>query len=101
MALEPSSKAIFSAYAGMRKYTIRHRDVDGTTYFETRQDCEPIVEFVKQARNKPKDMAWTHLGEIPLADLGQMMRDGSLQDEKHIRRYLNERPALKVYEGKL
>lgn len=99
--LEPSSKAVFSQYVGERKYTVRHRDCDGKVYFETRQDCEPIVEFVKHARNKPRDLAWTHLGEIPLADLGQMMRDGSLQDEAYIRRYLDERPALKVYEGRL
>lgn len=99
--LESSSKAIFSQFMDTRKYTIRHRDCDGNIYFETRQDCEPIVEFVKRARDKPKDPAWTHLGEIPLADLGQMMRDGSLNDEKHIRRYLNARPALKVYHGTL
>ena len=101
MKFEPSSRAIFSQYAGLRKYTIRHKDVDGTVYYETRQDCEPIVEHVKRARDKPKDLEWTHLGEIPLADLGQMMRDGSLDDPKFIRRYLNERPALKVYEGTL
>ena len=96
-----SSKNVFSHYLGARKYTIRHRDCDGNVYFETRQDCEPIVEFVKRARDKPRDLEWTHLGEIPMADFGQMLRDGSLDDEKYIRRYLNERPALKVFEGKL
>src|SRR3546814_2641514 len=93
-----SSKTIFSQYLGGRKYTVRHRDCDGNVYFETRQDAAPIVEFVKAARDKPKDPAWTHLGEIPLVDLGQMMRDGSLDDEKHIRRYLVERPKLIFFD---
>jgi hypothetical protein len=96
-----SSKNIFSSYMNERKYTVRTVDCDGNVYFETRQDVAPIVEFVKRVRDKPKDLAWTHLGEIPLSDLGQMMRDGSLDDEKYIRKYLNDRPALKVYEGKL
>lgn len=99
--LEPSSREVFSRYMGARKLTVRHNDGEGRITYETIQDCEPIVEFVKQARDKPKDLEWTHLGEIPLADLGQMMRDGSLDDPKFIRRYLNERPKLRVYDGTL
>src|SRR3546814_9142962 len=52
-----SSKTIFSQYLGGRKYTVRHRDCDGNVYFETRPDAAPIVEFVKAARDKPKDPA--------------------------------------------
>lgn len=103
MALEPSSKAVFSNYLGSRKYTVRHVDVDGTVRFETRQDCDPIVEFVKQKRDHPTrsrdSIAWDHLGEVPMTVIGQWMRDGCMDDEKHIRRWLNQNPAFKIYQG--
>lgn len=103
MALDPSSKEIFSRYLGERKYTVRHHDVDGQVYFETRQDCEPIVEFVKQRRDQPNrsrdSIAWDHIGEVPMSVVGQWMRDGSLDDPKHIRRWLNQNPDFKIYGG--
>ncbi len=103
MALSPSSKAMFSCHEAERKYTVRHRDVDGKTWFETRQDCEPIVEYVKQKQGQPRrtidSVQWDHLGEIPASVLGQFMRDGSLDDPKFIRRWLNENPAFRIYEG--
>lgn len=101
MALNPSSKALFSRYLDQRKYTIRHHDVDGNVYFETRQDCEPIVEFVKQVKDapRPKDRDITYLGEIPMSVIGQWMRDGSLDDEKHVRKWLNQNPEFRVYKG--
>lgn len=96
-----SSKAIFSAYLGSRKYTVRHRDCDGTITYETRQDCAPIAEFVKRCRDAPQDREWTHLAEVPMAVVGQWMRDGSLDDEKHIRRWINdpENRAFRVFAG--
>ena len=103
MALLPSSKAVFSRFLGERKYTIRHVDIDGTVRFETRQDCEPIVEHVKQMRDQPyrsaDSIAWDLLGEIPMSVFGDWMRDGRDQDPKHIRKWLNENPAFKVYSG--
>lgn len=105
MALEPSSKAIFSKYLGSRKYTVRHVDVDGQVYFETRQDCEPIVEHVKQMRGQPvrsrDSIAWDLLGEIPMSVFGEWMRDGRDQDPKFIRRWLDQNPSFKVYGGSL
>lgn len=96
-----SSKAIFSQYMGSRKYTIRHRDVDGGTHFETRQDCEPIIEFVKRYKDAPppKDRELTLLGEVPMATLGEWLRDGRDKDEKYIRRWLNENPAFRTFNG--
>lgn len=99
--MNPSSKALFSRYLDSRKYTIRHHDCDGNVHFETRQDVEPIVEFVKHRKDAPppRDRELTHLGEVPMATLGEWMRDGSIDDEKHIRRWLNQNPVFRVYEG--
>ena len=101
MALEPSSKAVFSQFRDTRKYTIRHRDVDGQVFYETRQDCEPIAEFVKAFKDAPppRDRDLTLLGEIPMSIIGEWMRDGSLDDEKHVRRWLNQNPAFRTYKG--
>lgn len=101
MALEASSREVFSRFLDSRKYTIRHHDVDGQVHFETRQDCEPIVEFVKAFKDAPppRDRELTLLGEVPMSVIGQWMRDGSLDDEKHIRRWLNENPCFRTYNG--
>jgi|GEM_PF-647738 len=98
-----SSRNIFSAFLGSRKYTVRHRDCDGQVHFETRQDCAPIVEFVKARRDAPVDRAWTHLAEVPMAVVGQWMRDGGLDDEAHVRRWINDpaNRAFRVYEGRV
>lgn len=98
-----SYKDLLSAYTDARKYTLAHRDVDGEWLLETRQDCEPIVEFCKAAKDKPQDPTFRHVGEIPMSVIGQWMRDGCLDDETHIRRWLND-PAnrdFRIWEGKL
>lgn len=98
-----SSKTVFSAYLDARKYTVRHSDMDGNVHFETRQDCEPIVEFVKARRDAPPDREWTHLAEVPMSVIGQWMRDGCLDDEAHVRRWINDpdNRAFRVYAGRV
>jgi len=94
---------LFSAFAPGRKYTLWHRDPDGAVRLETRQDCEPIVEFCRAAKDRPDDPAFRHVGEIPMSVIGQWMRDGCLDDEAHVRRWLND-PAnrdFRVWEGRL
>lgn len=98
-----SAKDVFSAYRDMRKYTVRHVDVDGKITFETRQDCEPIVEWVKAARDRKRDPYFTHVAEVPMSVIGQWMADGSLDDEAHVRRWLNnpDNRDFRVWEGRL
>lgn len=99
--MDPSSKTLFSQFRADRKYTIRHHDVDGTVHYETRQDCEPIAEFVKNYKDAPppRDRELTLLGEVPMSVIGQWMRDGSLDDEKHVRKWLNQNPIFRTYNG--
>lgn len=96
-----SIRKLLSAYTDARKYTVMDKDMDGVWRLETRQDCEPIVEFCKVAKDKPKDPTFWHVAEIPMSVIGQWMRDGSLDDEKHVRRWLND-PAnrdFRIHEG--
>ncbi len=100
-----SKQALLSAYTDTRKYTVLHEHGDGTFHIETRQDCEPIVEFCKQAKDAPdlEKRFFRHVAEIPMSVLGQWMRDGSLDDEKHVRRWLNdpENRDFRVWEGRV
>lgn len=98
-----SMRQLLSAYADARKYTVMHKDVDGQWFLETRQDCEPIVEFCKAAKDKPQDPVFKHVAEIPMSVIGQWMRDGCLDDEKTVRRWLNDpdNRDFRIWEGKL
>lgn len=83
------SKKLLSSHADVRKYThIR----DGM--METRQDAEPIVEFVKNRAQLPDDKDFKFLGEIPLTTFGQALREGWAEDDKAWRRWFRENPAF-------
>jgi hypothetical protein len=98
-----SIKRLLSAYGLGRKYTIWHEDSDGSVTLETRQDCEPIVEFCKAAKDRPQDPAFRHVAEVPMSVIGKWMRDGCLDDEKHIRRWLNDpdNRDFRIWPGRL
>lgn len=98
-----SLRALLSQYADARKYTVMHKDIDGQWFLETRQDCEPIVEFCKAAKDKPVDPVFRHVAEVPMTVVGQWMREGSLDDEKNLRRWLNdpENRDFRIWEGRL
>lgn len=86
-----SFKKLLSSYTDARKYTLAHKDIDGKWYLETRQDCEPIVEFCKQARDhKAVDPTYRHVAEIPMSVIGQWMREGSLDDVNVVKRWVND-----------
>lgn len=84
------SKAILSAYADTRKYTVVH---DGQ-WMETRQDAEPILEFVKHRAQMPDDKDFRYLGEMPLATFGEAIRDGWIDDDKALRRWFRDNMAF-------
>lgn len=95
-------KRLFSKDEGMRKYSLAHFE-NGIWTQETRQDCEPIVEFCKAAKDKPSDPTFKHVAEIPMTVIGQWMREGSLDDETNLKRWLND-PAnrdFRIWEGRI
>lgn len=80
------SKALLSAYADTRKYTVIH---DGQ-FMETRQDAEPILEFVKHRAQMPDDKDFRYLGEMPLVTFGEAIRDGWIDDDARVRAWFRE-----------
>lgn len=96
-----SKEALLGAYFPERRKTIYHQTVDGVTTIEDRQDCEPIVEWVKRRRDAGQtDDVFTHIAEIPLTVLNKAMAEGWLHDEKAWKRWVNDpdNAAFKVYD---
>lgn len=84
------SKQILTAFADVRKYTRIH---DGKI-METRQDVEPILEFVKMRAELPDDKDFKFLGEMPLATFGEALRDGWADDDKAYRKWFEANPKF-------
>jgi hypothetical protein len=61
---------------------------------ETRQDAEPILEFVKMRSELPDDKDFKFLGEVPLATFGEALRDGWVDDDKAWRKWFAENPRF-------
>lgn len=75
---------------------------DGRTVFVKTYDAEPFLEAAAELRAQTRDQRWgetgRHVGFIPMAELGQMMRrDGSF-DKKAIRAWLQKNPAFVTFE---
>jgi hypothetical protein len=84
------SKHILTSYADTRKYTAVH---DGRI-METRQDAEPILEFVKHRAQMGDDSEFRYLGEMPLATFGQAIREGWIDDDKAVRKWFRDTPKF-------
>lgn len=84
------SKQILSSFADVRKYTAIH---DGKM-METRQDAEPILEFVKMRAELPDDKDFKFIGEMPLVTFGEAIRDGWIDDDKALRKWFAANPRF-------
>jgi hypothetical protein len=84
------SKALLTSFGDIKKKTIIHNG----QIVETRQDAEPIVEFVKARSELPDDKDFKFLGEVPLATFGEAIRDGWADDDKAWKRWFAENPKF-------
>lgn len=76
-----------------RKGSLMHRE-DGKTYLESRQDAEPIIEFVKDKARQPQDKDFKYIGEIPKATLDQALIEGWADDPAAWRRWFADNPKF-------
>ena len=83
------SKKLLSSFADVRKKTILHGGV-----METRQDAEPILEFVKHRSQLPDDKDFKFIGEMPLVTFGEAVRDGWIDDDKRLRQWFDANPKF-------
>ena len=76
---------------------------DDKVVYHTTQDVQPVLEHVKQlSYNKPgKDLR--HVAEVPMVIYQQMIRDGSINDKKALKKWLNDpdnRP-FRTWKGRI
>lgn len=75
---------------------------DGKVVFKKTYDAQPFLEAAAEIRAQTAGERWgdvgRHVGFIPMAELGQMMRrDGSF-DKKEVRKWLQKNPAFVTFE---
>lgn len=77
-----------------------HKD-ETRTVIEKRYDAEPFIETAKAMRCETYGQQWgemRHVGFIPMAELGTMMRQDGGLDKKRVLTYLKANPALCTFE---
>jgi hypothetical protein len=74
---------------------------DGRVVFKKTYDAEPFVEIAHELRAQTEGNRWnehgTHVGFIPMAELGQMLRQDGEFDKKRVREWLQRNPAFVTF----
>lgn len=71
-----------------------HAD-DETICFETIQDVEPVLDWVRARREQPVDPVMTPVAEVPIYVVEQAMREGWFHDRARWKRWVNDRDHYK------
>lgn len=84
---------LLEALAGEKRATLLHKE-EGNLYGESRQDAEPIVEFVKNKAQAPQDKDFRFVGSVPMSAVNQAIIEGWADDMQAWRRYLRDNPKF-------
>jgi len=91
---------VFTDHDPVTGISSRVHELDGRTVIEKKYDAQPFIEAAADARQATEGQRWgemRHVGFIPMAELGKMMRqDGSL-DKKRTITFLKKNPALVTF----
>lgn len=71
---------------------------DGQLYQTKTYDRKPILDALAVTRQANQGKSWgdgAFIGHIPGPVFGQMLKDGSINDQKAILRFFDENPLLK------
>lgn len=80
--------------------TTVHR-VEGKAVIQKTYDAEPFLDAAKSMRHASASERWgelRHVGFIPPAELGKMMRQDGGLDRKRLTSWLKANPALVTFE---
>jgi len=80
--------------------TTVHR-VEGKAVIQKTYDAEPFIEAAKSMRHTSSGERWgelRHVGFIPPAELGKMMRQDGGLDRKRLTAWLKANPALVTFD---
>lgn len=75
-------------------------DLGDKVVFQKTYDAEPFIQTAAEMRAATEGQKWgemRHVGFIPMAELGKMMRQDGGIDQKRMIAYLKANPALATF----
>ena len=75
-------------------------DLDGKTVFQKTYDAKPFIEAASAVRSATEGQQWgelRHVGFIPMAELGTMLRQDGGIDQKRVIAFLKANPMLATF----
>lgn len=82
---------LLEAFGYGERAALLHKE-DGVLYGESRQDVEPLIEWVKDRAQMPDDKDYKFIGIIPQADLDRAMIEGWFHDQAAWRKWFADNP---------
>lgn len=98
-----ADRILLDSYLGMQEYQhidpMRPQDL----IIETVQDCDPIIEAVKLARERPVGKEWRHVASVPMCFFDKAAKEGWLHDDAKWHAFLNDpdNKAFRVWGGRM
>ena len=84
---------LLDAFGFGERAQLLHKE-DGVLHGESRQDAEPLIEWVKNRAQQPDDADYKYIGSIPQATLDQAMIEGWFHDAAAWRKWLADNPKF-------
>ena len=96
-------KILRSEYNGITEYQHVDNSKPRDLILETVQDCQPILDYVKQERERPVGKEWRKVAVIPLTVYDKAAREGWLHDKARWHRWMNDpdNAAFRVWNGNI
>ena len=76
---------------------------DNKHIYHTTQDVKPVIEAVKNYSELQPGKEFRHVAEIPMVIYQQTLREGSVKDKQHLKKWLNvpDNKMFRVWKGKI
>ncbi len=97
------TKKIVGSYLGVNEYVHIDPMKPGDMTVEETQDCQEVLDFVKECRDRPVGKEWRHVASVPLIFYNKAAREGWLHDRKKWWAFLNDpdNAAFRVWNGRI
>ena len=80
--------------------TVHYVEDAGKVAIQKTYDAEPFIEAAAEMRARTEGERWgemRHVGFVPMAELGKMMRQDGTVDRKRVVEFLKQNPALATF----
>src|SRR5689334_11828493 len=93
---------LVGSYLGVHEY-VHTAENPGDLIIEEKQDCQAVIDFVKECRDRPVGKEWRHVASVPLIFINKAAREGWLHDKKKWWAFLNDpdHADFRVWNGNI